>query len=185
MDYRQFELIIRKMEKRYGKIQKGKEDASAMTLFPMESNLLKIYRKYPEANSDRLHEAICLALHKLEDYLQGKETDLSKFETPENIRLRDALLMSFDPFTNNGIREILCEEYGMNLEDGKSFEEYLREPVMCVIRIQDSLEHWEKRMGRNGYFLFLDNWMGDKVSRDDEMHYAIMVKHPITGDFLT
>ena len=182
MNYRQFELIIRKMEKRYGKIQKGREDEHSMILFPMESNLLKTYRKYPEANSERLHEAICLTLYKLEDYLEEKKTDLSKFEVPENIWLRDALLMSFDPFTNAEIREILCNENGMNLEDRNSLEEYLKEPVMCILRIHDSLDYWEKRRGSNGYFLFLDNWMGDKVPRDEELHYAIMLKHVVAEE---
>ena len=69
-DQRQFELISRRIEKRFGKMKKGEEDAHAMTLFVMESNLLKVHRKNPKANSRRLKEAINLTLHKVNDYLE-------------------------------------------------------------------------------------------------------------------
>jgi len=42
-----------------------------MLLFPMESNLLKIYRRNREADSRRLEEAILLALHKIEGRING------------------------------------------------------------------------------------------------------------------
>ena len=56
----QFERIYSQMEKEFGKIRKGEEDAYAMLLFPMESNALKIRRANPKSNSRRLREAIGL-----------------------------------------------------------------------------------------------------------------------------
>ena len=95
------------MEKRYGKIKRGEEDFHSMMLFPMESNLLKIRRKHPSSNSRRLREAILLLLHRIEGYLEHEDIDVEKFENEDKVRLREALLMSFDPFTNADINDIL------------------------------------------------------------------------------
>ena len=89
------------MEQRYGRIHKGDEEVHAMMLFPMESNLLKVHRRHPDSNSRRLKEAICLTLHTINGYLTDEQPDVKGFENPDNLRLRDAMLYSFDPFTND------------------------------------------------------------------------------------
>ncbi|QSQ08165.1 hypothetical protein H0A61_00485 [Koleobacter methoxysyntrophicus] len=52
------EKIADKMSKKFGKIKKGEEANYSLELFAMESNLLKIHRKYPEYNSRKVIEAI-------------------------------------------------------------------------------------------------------------------------------
>ena len=54
-----------------------------MVLFPMESNLLKIRRKYPDSNSRRLREAILLVLHRVNGYLKHEDIDVEKFENED------------------------------------------------------------------------------------------------------
>lgn len=175
MNRYQFEQVTRKMERRYGKIRKGEEDLHAMVLFPMESNVLKIHRIHPESNSICLKEAIFLTLHKVEGYLEEETDEAAGYETAENARLMEALLASFDPFTNTEIHDVLCKEGGMDMNDKDAVIEYFKEPVQCIMRIKDSVDYWERRGGSNGYFIFLDGWMGDRVPRDDVMNYGIMV----------
>lgn len=62
MQLYQFEKIYSQMEREFGKIRKGEEETYAMLLLPMEGNVLKIHREFPESNSRRLREAIALAL---------------------------------------------------------------------------------------------------------------------------
>ena len=50
------------MEREFGKIRNGEEETYAMLLLPMEGNVLKIHREFPESNSRRLREAIALAV---------------------------------------------------------------------------------------------------------------------------
>ena len=173
MNQSQFEMIIRKMEQRFGRVRKGDEEAHAMVLMSMESNLLKVHRKHPESNSRRLKEAICLVFHRVNGYLNGTQEDVSKYENPENLRLRDALLQAFDPFTNEEIKGVVTDKGNMDLQDISSLEEYYKEPVQCIGRIYESIELWEKQSGSNGYFIFLENWMGSKVPNDDKMNYSI------------
>jgi len=173
MNQNQFEMITRNMQKRYGKIRNGDEEIHSMMLFPMESNLLKVYRKHQEANSRRLKEAILLALYQVSDRLTGAKTDVGKFESSENLLLRDALLSAFDPFANEEIAAVLQEEGQLDLNDRDVLEKYYKEPVLCLLRIRDSVEHWEKRGGSNGYFEFLNEWLGGKVPDDGKMNFSI------------
>ena len=171
----EFEKVARKMEKQFGKISKGDEESHAMVVFPMEGNLLKINRKYPASNSRRLREAIFITLHQIDSYLTGEKADTGSFENEDNIRLKDALMYVFDPFSNEEVKAILTEKSELDLEDREQLESYYREPVQCILRILDSVDHWEKRSGSNGYFQFMENWLGEKVPRDDKLNYAILL----------
>lgn len=173
MNQYQFLQVVRRMEEKYGKMKKNEEDKYAMLLFSMESNLLKVHRKEPKANSRRLEEAILLALYEVENRNQTEYKDVSSYESRENTLLKDALLKSFDPFTNEGIRTALQEKRQMDLEDREALTRYYKEPVMCMLRIKDSVAHWLKRSGSDGYFDFLEGWLGDKVPNDDKMNYSI------------
>ena len=148
----EFEKIARTMEKKFGKISKGDEESHAMVLFPMEENLLKINRKYPSSNSRRLREAIFITLHQIDSCLTGKKADTGNFENEDNIRLKNALLYVFDPFSNEEVKDILTEKSELDLEDSEQMESYFQEPIQCILRILDSVDHWEKRSGSNGYF---------------------------------
>lgn len=174
MNQYQFEQIARTMERRYGKMKKGEEDKYAMLLFPMESNLLKVWRKHPDSNGRRLEEAILLALYAVKNYTDAEVTETAGFESPSNIRLRDALLASFDPFFNEKIREILAET--TNMEDQEALTEYYRLPVRCILRIKDSVERWTRERGADGYFRFLEEWFGEQVPADDKMNYSVFDK---------
>lgn len=183
MNQHQFEQIRRTMERRYGRMKKGEEDSHAMILFPMESNLLKVRRRHPGSNSRRLKEAIYLVLHYVDGSLAGNMKDLKQYENEDNLRLKQALLVSFDPFTNADINDVLCIQGGKDLSDDETLEGYYEEPVRCILRILDSVEHWEKRNGSDGYFDFLEGWMGAKIPNDEEMHYAFMLESElITGE---
>lgn len=78
-----------------------------MLLLPMEGNVLKIHREFPESNSRRLREAIALVLFDVKGNCIGEKYDTGNFRNEENERLEKALLMAFDPYTNEEIMELL------------------------------------------------------------------------------
>ena len=69
------------MEREFGKIRKGEEETYAMLLLPMEGNVLKIHREFPESNSRRLREAIALALFDIKGTTVGKNMTQTTLET--------------------------------------------------------------------------------------------------------
>ena len=179
MNQYQFEQVCRRMEKRYGKIRKGQESQYEETLRASESNLLMVHRLNRACDSRRVLEAVPLALYAVESRLTGQEYDLSAFENPENLKLKHAILMAFDPFTNAELRKEAEEERGWNLSDGAELEAYYQRPVQCVLRILDSAKKWIKERGSDGYFNFISAFVPPDITKDGEMDWAVPVK--ITG----
>ena len=84
MQLYQFEKIYSQMEREFGKIRKGEEETYAMLLLPMEGNVLKIHREFPESNSRRLREAIALVLFDVKGNCSGE-----KYATLEMKKMKD------------------------------------------------------------------------------------------------
>lgn len=167
----QFEKIYSQMEKEFGKIERGSEDFHTLTLYPIESNLLKTYRKFPASNSRRLLEAIALALFDIKSRYTGETYDLDAFRNEDNARLEHAILMAFDPFTNEELHSLIDADPGIDLTDKKTLHDIYAEPVICLLRIKESVDTWIKRMGSNGYFEFSESYMGPEIS-GEEMIYV-------------
>lgn len=154
MQLYQFERIYSQMEKEFGKIKKGNEEEYMMQLSMLEGNVLKIHREDPNANSRRLREAIALVLFDIKSHYTNDTYDVEDFRNEENEKLEKALLKVFDPFSNEEIKENI----GNDFKEEQLFE-YYRVWVMCLLRIKESIDTWEKRMGSNGYFLFIEQYM--------------------------
>ena len=172
MQQYQFEKIYSQMEKEFGKIDKGEEEFHTTMFFTIESNLLKIHRQYPTSNSRRLKEAIALALFDIKSRCTNESFALDAFRNEDNERLEQAVLMAFDPFTNEEIRTFIDDETDIDLTDPDTLHDLYTEAVLCLLRIRESVETWEKRMGSNGYFEFAESYMGPQVE-GDEMAYTV------------
>ena len=44
---------------------------------------------------------------------------------------------------------------------------------MCLLRIKDSIDTWEKKSGSDGYFVFIESYMGSGI-KETEMNFTIM-----------
>lgn len=174
LDRYNFDKISGRMSQKFGTIPKGEEDAYTMLFFPMESNMLKLHREDARRDSRKAIEAIHICLLAVNGYLNDIEYDFGIFLSAENEALAKGLLMGFDPFTNEEIREALKDIY--DLDSKEELETYFKEPVMCLLRLEKSIEMWLKARGNNGYFQYIEDLMGDTVKRDLEMNYAVLSK---------
>ena len=86
----------------------------------------------------------------------GEKYDTGNFRNEENERLEKALLMAFDPYTNEEIMELLKEQFQVDMLSQGQVKEYYRFPVMCLLRIKESIDTWEKHSGSDGYFDFIE-----------------------------
>ena len=154
-------------------VRKGEEETYAMLLLPMEGNVLKIHREFPESNSRRLREAIGLALFDVKETYSGEKYDAGNFRNAENERLEKALLMAFDPYTNNEIMELLKDQFQVDILSQEQKKKYYKFPIMCLLRIKESIDTWEKHSGSNGYFDFIEEYMGREIKGND-MNFSIM-----------
>ena len=173
MQLYQFERIYSQMEKEFGRMGKGEEDVYSMLLLPLESNALKIRREFPASNSRRLREAIALVLFDIKERCTGEKADTEKFRNEDNERLEKAMLMAFDPYTNTEVMEILNQRRKTEELTQEMLISYYKLPVMCLLRIKDSIDTWEKRAGADGYFDFIEGYMGSQI-KGTEMKFTIM-----------
>lgn len=173
MQLYQFEKIYSQMEKEFGKVRKGEEEGYAMLLLPMESNALKTHQEFPSSNSRRLKEAIALVLFDIKERCTGEAIDTEKFRNEENEKLEKALLMAFDPYTNEEVMKLVLQEKEDKELTPNVLKGYYKLPVMCLLRIKDSIETFEKKAGSNGYFEFIEGYMGSQI-KGTKMDYTIM-----------
>lgn len=174
LNYYKFEKISTTMAKEFGTIKRGSEGEHEFMLFAMEGNLLKLHRQNEKRNGRRAIEAIHTCLLMVDGYLNDFEYDISEYFTDENKDFVKGLLMSFDPFTNREIMPVVEQIY--DLQSPEDLRLYFEEPVMCLLRIEKSIETWMKEMGANGYFLFLEGQIGQAVAKDLEMKYSVYTK---------
>ena len=156
MNVYQFGKIFSRMAKEFGKIARGKEKRYFEILMTMEVVLLKTHREHPRSNSQRLKEALGLVLYDIQSHYTGETPDLSAFRNEDNARFEEALLMGFDPFTSEPNVEV-------DLSTPDAVRKYFTPFILCIIRLRESIDIQEKRMGSNGYFDFLEETIGPHV----------------------
>ena len=161
------------MAKEFGKMTKGTEEQYTMLLFTMEGNALKIHRQFSSSNSRRLKEAIALVLFDIKENYTGEKYDTSDFRNEDNERLEKALLMAFDPLTNDDIIKVLKNELSVDNLTSDILKNYYKYPVMCLLRIKDSIDFWEKHGGANGYFQFIEKNLGSNIT-DNKINFTVM-----------
>ena len=173
MQLYQLERIYSQMEKEFGKIRKGEEEVYSMLLLPLEGNVLKTHRNYPLSNSRRLREAIALVLFDIKRKCTGEMIDTEKFRNEDNEKLEKALLMAFDPYTNEEVMELIIQQNKTSELTQDMLKDYYKLPVMCLLRIKDSIDTWEKQSGADGYFDFIESYMGSQI-QGTRMNFSIM-----------
>ncbi|MBN2852821.1 MAG: hypothetical protein JXQ23_08820 [Clostridia bacterium] len=174
MQYYQFERIFSQMEKEFGKIKPGQEERHTMMLFPLESNALKIHRIHPSSNSRSLREAIALVLFVIKERYTGQTFNTDSFRDDHNILLEKALLMAFDPFTNEEINKLIISQTNIDLSNPDELRDYYVEPILCLLRIKESIDKFIKYNGSNGYFDFIEENMGFEIS-GEEMEFSVQI----------
>ena len=89
-----------------------------------------------------------------------------------SLEIADKLSMTFIPFENNELYEVLKENYDLKSVD--SLKRYFKEPIQCLIRIYASVEYWEKASGLQGYFQFLKEHILSQIDvESDKVNYAV------------
>ena len=114
-----------------------------------------------------------MTLFDIKGNYSREKYDTDNFRNKENGRLEKALLMAFDPYTSNEIMKLLKEQFQMDMLSQEQVKEYYKFPVMCLLRIKESIDTWEKHSCSDGYFDFIEGYMGKEIKGND-MNFSIM-----------
>ncbi len=69
--------------------------------------------------------------------------------------------------------ELLKQQTKTDQFTKEMLKNYYKLPVMCLLRVKDSIDTWEKRAGEDGYFDFIESYMGSQI-KGTEMNFTIM-----------
>ena len=170
--FRELDIITSKMQREFGQIRKGSENDYMALLLPMESNLLRTSRSISCTNGRRAAEAVQICLLKVKERLDQTMYDYSSIITNESASFTQALLMSFDPFANPAIHNIIKKNYDLSSKDGA--RTYYATPIKCLLKIKSSIDFWTKEYGASGYFDFIDGQFGFQVRNNAHMDYGFI-----------
>lgn len=174
MNQYKFESITREFSKRFGKIPRGQENDWNLFFSTIDSNVLKVHRRFPKANDYRLREGLLMALHTIKGRLDGVEPDLTSIENNENRLLCNAILSGFDPFFSEELRKGVAKQIPDLEREDFNRERIYELPVRCLVRMVESVDFWTRRGGANGYFEMVEGEIGDAVPYDDKMTFTMM-----------
>lgn len=179
MQRHQFDKVYSQMAEDFGTLDTYGDEAYVPIMFSIEGNALKVHRMYPQSNSRRLRDAIGLALFDVKERYTGVHAETKRFRNKDNERLEQAILMAFDPFTNDEVADAMQGYYGTSDLAPEALKAYYAMPIRCLLKLKESIDLWEKRLGSDGYFDFIEDYMGDKVT-GEEMNYSVAV--PLDAD---
>lgn len=169
MNRYQFEKIQTRAIRKYGKMKREDLSFYSMQMYVIESNILKTVRQDPEIKDRDVRDAIFLVLHEIANRLKEEEETAEEFVNEKNSSLKHAILFAFDPFSNAEIEEIHPEV----MDDLNELNAYYKFPVVCLLRILDSVDFWSTNMG--GYLKRIESEFGEKVT-ESELKYAVFTK---------
>lgn len=139
--------VLSRVEKEFGKIDRGTEDDYNPQLNYIECAIYAVYDKIP-INDYELQEVICAVMYDLKGYVDHKKYDYSEILDEKLIRFAKELEMLFNPFINEDIK---INEMAKNDLKG-----LFTLPIICLRRIYDSIDFWKFRYGKDGYFGMLE-----------------------------
>ena len=146
--------VISRAKKDYGFIERGSEDFYNPQLDYLEHWIYEIYEEIP-INDRELKEVIEMIIYDIKSIVEDKSYDYKDIRSYEQCRFAYNLEYIFNPFVNSNIK--------LN-EDGKeNIKDVFTLPVMCLLRIYDSIEFWNKRYGKNGYYKMLEEYVFPKT----------------------
>lgn len=160
-----YDKISRQMAKYYGKLKEQELSNYYEVLMALESNLLILHRQDPSRNSRRAEEAIKLSLFTIDGHIRDIEYDFKHLLSEENKSLLHGLLYCFDPYYSQEIKELIGDK--MVPENKKRIKEYYSHYIKCLLRLEESIKLWDNNLGINGYFIFLEDVIGDLIKGDD------------------
>ena len=156
--------ILSRIEKEFGKIERGTEDNYNPQLHYIEREIFNIYQEIPISDYE-LQDVILMIIYDLKSYIDNINYDYSSIRDYNLIVFSKSLEMLFDPFLN--------DEIIINDDAKKDLKGLFTLPIICLDRLYYSIDFWREYYGKNGYFKMLEEMV---------MPYIMLGKFPYALD---
>lgn len=142
--------VIARARKEFGIIKRGTEEDYNPQLDYFEHKIYEVHTKIPISESE-LKEAIEIIIYDVKSILDDKCYSYNAIRTKEQIEFAKELQMLFNPFIN--------EEIKINKLGNANLKDLFTLPVICLLRIYDSIDFWHSYYGIGGYYRMLEEFV--------------------------
>ena len=157
---------IRKIKKRFGSI-KNETKIFEAELYAIESYLIVLNDALQVSGRDA-QKIIHIVMNRLLDIENQDSTDYSDFAGEDLLYMADGLEEICNPYINEELEKVL-KPY-VNIHEPQNFDYIFKNVFLCLNKVLDSIDFWEKELGKDGYFRYIRQFMDS---------YRIMEDGPI------
>ena len=148
--------ITAKLKKEFGSIKHGDEEPYLEGLAAYENNLQVMVERY-QLNSRQLRTIVEIWMLLLYGSLHQKTYDFCAVADLDLIEIAKSLEWYSNPIINPKLYDTLKAEDIAALDKNKICERSVTMAFRLLIRIHESMDFWEKKLGSNGYLNYLSN----------------------------
>lgn len=146
---------LRNIQRQYGKLKSDVEEHED-ELFVIESHLLVLYELY-RINALEAKKIIHIVINRLLDLKNHYTSDYTDYAHEDILSLADGLEKICNPYMNPQLYDYLSQY--VDLKDETQFDYIFKNVFLCLSRILVSIDKFEKELGKNGYFHFINQFI--------------------------
>lgn len=96
-----------------------------------------------------------MIIFDLKSIIENKIYNYENIRDEKQIRFAKKLQMLFNPFLNLDIK--------INDKAKNDLKELFTLPIKCLLRIYDSIDFWNQKYGKNGYYRMLEEYVLPRI----------------------
>lgn len=146
---------LRTIQKQYGTMKKNVKRFES-ELYTIESFLIVLHASFQISSRDA-QRIIHVVINRLLDIKNQESTDYSEYTHEDILYMADALEEICNPFVNKELEKFL-KPY-VNIHDLQCYDYLFKNVFLCMTRVLDSIDFWDKEFGKDGYFRYIKQFM--------------------------
>ena len=146
---------VRKIKKRFGSI-KNETKVFEAELYAIESYLMVLNDALQVSGRDA-QKIIHIVMNRLLDIENQDSTDYSDFAGEDLLYMADGLEEICNPYINEELEKVL-KPY-VNIHEPQNFDYIFKNVFLCLNKVLDSIDFWDKEFGKDGYFRYIRQFM--------------------------
>lgn len=87
-------------------------------------------------------------------------SDYSDYGHQDIVFMVDGLEIGCDPYINDELKDFLNEF--IDVDNTNNFDKIFKNVFLCLARIIESIDLWDKELGKDGYYKFIGQTMFDR-----------------------
>lgn len=145
---------LRSIQRKYGELKSDIGDLED-ELFVLECHLL-VFHEVHFVNSLETKKIIHVVIQRLLDIQNHDTTDFSDYVHEDLLCFADGLEQICNPYVNEHLEKYLSQYIEI---DDHHYDQIFKNVFLCLARILKSIDRWDKELGKDGYFNFIEQYI--------------------------